>query len=318
MGMLVEGKWQDKGYDTKSTGGKFVRQASQFTHEIGSDGVYQPESGRYHLYVSYACPWAHRTLIMRELKGLSEHIDVSVVHPDMLGHGWQFGDYPGATGDKLYGFQFAHQLYTRHQSDITTRVTVPVLWDKKTSTIVNNESAQILRIFNSAFNEVTGNTVDYYPEQLRQQIDEINDVVYEHINNGVYKAGFATRQDAYEEAVDNLFASLDRLEKRLAKQRYLVSGQLTEADWRLFTTLIRFDAVYHGHFKCNVKRITDYPNLSNYLRDLYQMPGIAGTVNMQHIKRHYYFSHKHINPTQIVPTGPELHFNAPHNRSFLR
>lgn len=314
MGMLVEGQWQDKWYDTKSSGGKFVRQSSQFTDTISEQEPFKPESDRYHLYVSLACPWAHRTLIFRQLKGLRKHIDVSVVHPDMLSNGWEFGEFPGATGDKLYHFDFAHQLYTKSQKDISTRVTVPILWDKQSETIVNNESAQIIRIFNVAFNDLTGNEIDFYPEQLRHEIDNINDYVYDNINNGVYKAGFATTQDAYNEAVTSLFNALDSVEIRLSKQRYLVGDVITEADWRLFTTLVRFDAVYVGHFKCNLKRIIDYPNLHNYLLDLYQQPGISETVNMQHIKRHYYFSHKNINPTQVIPEGPVLDLLAAHDR----
>ena len=318
MGLLVDGKWKDQWYDTKKSGGKFVRQASQFTHMIGSDSEFQAESGRYHLYVSLACPWAHRTLILRKLKQLEEHISVSVVHPDMLEHGWQFatGDkaYPAATEDHLFGANHMHEIYTRADPEITTRVTVPVLWDKKTQQIVNNESSQIVRIFNSAFNELTGNSEDFYPEALRSDIDEINDFVYHNINNGVYKSGFATTQEAYAEAVTALFEALDKVEDILAKQRYLVGEQITEADWRLFTTLVRFDAVYVGHFKCNIKRIEDYPNMSNYLRELYQYPGIAETVNLDHIKRHYYFSHTMINPTQVIPVGPELDLDGPWQR----
>jgi putative glutathione S-transferase len=320
MGLLVDGQWQDKWYDTKKSGGKFERQASQFRDTISNeDGAkFKAESGRYHLYVSLACPWAHRTLIFRALKGLEEHIDVSVVHPEMLDKGWEFGEYPGATGDKLFGKSYAHELYTKVKSDITSRVTVPILWDTHTNSIVNNESAEIIRIFNSAFNDLTGNTDDYYPDELRKDIDDINDLVYHGINNGVYKSGFATTQEAYEEAVTALFNALDTVEARLAKQRYLVGdgagSQITEADWRLFTTLIRFDAVYHGHFKCNVKQIADYPNIYGYMKELYQIPGIAETVNFDHIKRHYYYSHTMINPTQVIPVGPSQDLLAPHGR----
>ena len=316
MGLLVDGKWQDKWYDTSRNGGKFERQASQFRSTISTEqgAEFPVESGRYHLYVSLACPWAHRALIFRKLKGLESHIDVSVVSPDMLDKGWEFDEYPGATGDKLYGFAYAHQLYTKVKPDITSRVTVPILWDKKTQSIVNNESAEIIRIFNTSFNELTRNDDDYYPEALRKEIDAINDMVYHNINNGVYKSGFATTQDAYEEAVKALFNALDTIEERLGKQRYLVGSTLTEADWRLFTTLIRFDPVYHGHFKCNIKQIADYPNLFGYMKELYQHPGIAQTVNFDHIKRHYYYSHTMINPTQVVPVGPQQDLMSPHGR----
>lgn len=316
MGLLVDGKWQDKWYDTSKNGGKFERQASQFRSTISTEqgAEFPVESGRYHLYVSLACPWAHRALIFRKLKGLEPHIDVSVVSPDMLDKGWEFDEYPGATGDKLYGFDYAHQLYTKVKPDITSRVTVPILWDKKTQSIVNNESAEIIRIFNTSFNELTRNDDDYYPEALREEIDAINDMVYHNINNGVYKSGFATTQDAYEEAVEALFNALDTIEERLGKQRYLVGSTLTEADWRLFTTLIRFDPVYHGHFKCNIKQIADYPNLFGYMKELYQHPGIAQTVNFDHIKRHYYYSHTMINPTQVVPVGPQQDLMSPHGR----
>ena len=319
MGLLVDGKWQDKWYDTSKNGGKFERQASKFRDNISNDedAKYSVESGRYHLYVSLACPWAHRALIFRKLKGLEEHIDVSVVHPEMLDNGWEFKEYPGSTGDKLYGFDYAHQIYTKAKPEITTRVTVPILWDKQTETIVNNESAEIIRIFNSGFNALTSNDDDYYPEALRQEIDDINEMVYHDINNGVYKAGFATTQKAYEEAVNALFHALEIVEERLSKQRYLVGSNITEADWRLFTTLIRFDAVYHGHFKCNKKQIADYPNIYGYMKELYQVPGVAETVNFDHIKRHYYFSHTMINPTQIIPVGPEQDLMSPHGRENI-
>lgn len=323
MGLLVEGQWQDQWYDTKKSDGKFVRQDSMFRHQISSQqgAQFAPESGRYHLYVSLACPWAHRTLILRKLKGLESHISVSVVSPDMLDNGWEFGaKHPQDTAssiDHLFNFEYMHQVYTKDTADITTRVTVPVLWDKKTQKIVNNESAEIIRIFNSAFNELTGNTDDYYPESLRKEIDDINTFVYPNINNGVYKAGFATTQEAYEEAVTKLFDALDTLELRLQGQRYLVGNRITEADWRLFTTLLRFDPVYVGHFKCNLKRIADYPALSSYVKDLYQVNGVKETVNFEHIKRHYYYSHSMINPTQVVPSGPILDLDSQHGRESL-
>ncbi|MEC8450925.1 MAG: glutathione S-transferase family protein [Pseudomonadota bacterium] len=319
MGLLVEGKWQDKWYDTSKNGGKFERQASKFRDKVSNEdgSTFPAESGRYHLYVSLACPWAHRALIFRKLKGLEEHIDVSVVHPEMLDQGWEFKDYPGSTGDKLYNFDYAHQIYTKAEPEITTRVTVPILWDKRTETIVNNESAEIIRIFNSGFNSLTNNEDDYYPNAQREEIDAINNMVYHDINNGVYKAGFATTQEAYEEAVTALFCALDRVEERLSKQRYLVGSKITEADWRLFTTLIRFDAVYHGHFKCNKKQIADYPNIYGYMKELYQVPGVAETVNFDHIKRHYYYSHTMINPTQVIPVGPEQDLMSPHGRDKM-
>jgi len=308
MGLLVDGVWKDEWYDTNATGGRFVRAESQFRAAIG-DADFPAEAGRYNLYVSLACPWAHRTLIFRKLKGLEKIIPVTVVQPHMLENGWEFED-----PEPLYGFTCAHQLYSKADPKYCGRVSVPILWDNKLETIVNNESSEIIRMFNSAFNDLTGNTADYYPEDLRADIDEINTFVYENINNGVYKCGFATDQAAYEEAFDTLFAALDELEARLAKRRYLVGLQITEADWRLFTTLIRFDAVYVGHFKCNRNGISDMPNLWNYLRDLYQQPDIAETVNFEHIKQHYYYSHVSINPTRIVPKGPHLDFTLPHNR----
>lgn len=320
MGLLVDGVWQDKWYDTSKSGGKFVRSESAFRNWITADGSAGPtgkagfaaEAGRYHLYISHACPWAHRTVIFRQLKQLNDLIDISVVDHFMGDEGWTFdGD---STGDALFGFTRAHQLYTKAMPDYSGRVTVPILWDKERNTIVSNESSEIIRMFNTAFNALTGNDLDFYPESLRGEIDSINERIYHDINNGVYKSGFATTKEAYEDAVTTLFASLDHVETILAKQRYLVGDQLTEADWRLFTTLVRFDPVYVGHFKCNVRRIVDYPNLSNYLRDLYQRPGIAETVNMDHIKAHYYASHETINPTRIVPIGPELNFDAPHDR----
>ncbi len=307
MGKLVEGVWHDVWYDTKSSGGKFIREDAGFRDWISSDenAKYQPESGRYHLYVSLACPWAHRTLIFRQLKGLTEHIDVTVVSPDMLSEGWQF-----CLPEPLFGHTRMHQIYTQAKSDYTGRVTVPVLWDKKTNTIVSNESSEIIRMFNSAFNDLTGNHDDYYPEEKRAQIDKWNEFVYPNVNNGVYRCGFATTQAAYEEAFDKLFDALDELDAHLADNRYLAGNRLTEADWRLFTTLIRFDPVYVGHFKCNKKRIADYKNLQGYMKELYQVEGVKETTDFYHIKRHYYFSHTGINPTQVVPAGPELDLDS--------
>jgi len=306
MGLLINGIWETDDGKWAAKDGAFHRAKSQFHNNCGD---FSAEAGRYHLYVSLACPWAHRTLIFRKLKGLESIIPVTTVQPHMLNHGWQFkGPEP------LYGFTHAYQLYNKANPHYTGRVTVPILWDKKQETIVCNESSEIIRIFNSAFNKLTGNHTDYYPEELREEINAINSLVYHNINNGVYKCGFATAQAAYEEAFDQLFAALDKLEKQLDGQRYLVGNQITEADWRLFTTLIRFDAVYVGHFKCNRNRIIDMPNLSNYLRDLYQQPGIAETVDFDHIKQHYYYSHESINPTRIVPKGPNLAFETPHNR----
>ena len=324
MGLLVKGQWQDKWYDTDSTGGHFERSAAQFRNWVTRDGSAGPdgkagfkaEAGRYHLYVSLACPWAHRTLILRELKGLQDAISVSVVNPLMLEHGWPLStDFPGATGDDLYGLNFLYELYLKANPEYSGRVTVPVLWDKKQETIVSNESADIIRMLNSSFADIGAHGEDYYPAALREEIDEVNARVYDRVNNGVYKAGFATKQDAYEQALQELFGELDWLEARLGKQRWLVGEQITEADWRLFTTLVRFDPVYVGHFKCNLRRIADYPALSNYLRDLYQQPGIAGTVDLMHIKHHYYHSHPTINPSRVVPVGPELNYSAPHNRN---
>ena len=322
MGLLIDGVWHDQWYDTKKHKGEFVRENSRFHNWVTEDGRPGPtgkggfaaEPGRYHLYVSYACPWAHRTLIFRVLKKLQDIVSVSIVHPHMLENGWEYSDRDGATLDDVNGFSYHHQLYTAANPQYTGRCTVPVLWDKKNRTIVNNESSEIIRMFNSAFNALTEDHIDYYPEALRAEIDAVNKLVYENINNGVYRCGFATSQQAYERAFDRLFAALDQVEERLARQRYLAGNRLTEADWRLFTSLLRFDAVYVGHFKCNLRRIGDYPNLSNYLRDLYQYPGIAETVNMEHIKQHYYYSHHTINPSQIVPKGTEIKLQAPHNR----
>ncbi|MBR9871146.1 MAG: glutathione S-transferase family protein [Gammaproteobacteria bacterium] len=325
MGLLVEGKWVDQWYDTKSTNGRFARSESKFRNWVTADGSAGPtgesgfkaEAGRYHLYVSLACPWAHRTLIFRKLKGLESMISVSVVNPLMREHGWTFDPDEGVVQDPIHKAQFMHQIYTAADPEYTGRVTVPVLWDKKENRLVSNESADIIRMFNSAFDGIGANPGDYYPEVLRVEIDSINAEVYDQVNNGVYKAGFATTQEAYEQAVYPLFDALDSLEQRLSTQRYLVGDTLTEADWRLFTTLIRFGAVYHGHFKCNLKQIADYPNLTDYIRELYQWPGVAETVDMQHIKDHYYRSHGTINPTGVVPVGPAFDFDAPHNRAQL-
>lgn len=314
MGKLIEGKWFDIGYETKSNGGRFIREDAGFRDWIKDESGhrFQPESGRYHLYVSYACPWAHRTLIFLKLKGLEEHISVTVVTPDMLSEGWTM-----CKPEPNHGYTHLHQIYTHAKKDYTGRVTVPVLWDKKTHTIVSNESSEIIRMFNSEFNDLTGNTDDYFPEGLRSEIECWNNFIYPNINNGVYRCGLATTQPAYEEAYDNLFDALDKVESHLSKNRYLLGSKLTEADWRLFVTLIRFDAVYVGHFKCNKQRIADYPNLQNYLKELYQTPGIDEVTNFFHIKRHYYFSHTMINPSQIIPAGPELDLWSPHNRELL-
>jgi putative glutathione S-transferase len=324
MGLLVDGRWQDKWYES-SKDGAFQREQAQRRNWLTADGKPGPtgvggfaaEPGRYHLYVSLACPWAHRTLILRKLKGLESLIDVSVVSWLMLENGWTFDQSLGSTGDKLDHFDFMHQRYTADTADYTGRVTVPVLWDKQQKRIVNNESAEIIRMFNSAFDDLTGNDLDFYPAPLRSEIDALNERIYPAVNNGVYRAGFATSQQAYEEAFDDVFAELDRLEQVLDANRYLTGEYLTEADIRLFTTLIRFDAVYFGHFKCNLRRIADYPNLSNWLREIYQWPGIAETVDFTHIKHHYYASHKTINPTGIVPKGPEQDFTATHDRERL-
>lgn len=326
MGLLVDGKWVDQWYDTDATDGKFERSESQFRNWVTADGSAGPsgeggfkaEPDRYHLYVSLACPWAHRTLIMRTLKGLESMITVSVVNPYMRDHGWTFVKDEGVVADPIFNAEYMHQIYTAADPKYTGRVTIPVLWDKKQNKFVSNESSEIIRMFNSAFDGVGAKAGDYYPEALRAEIDHINDKVYDNVNNGVYKSGFATTQQAYEEAVYPLFDTLDELEEILSKQRYLVGEQITEADWRLFTTLIRFDAVYHGHFKCNLKQIEDYPNLSDYVRELYQWPGIAETVNMKHIKEHYYRSHNTINPTEVVPAGPVLNLDGPHLRGKFK
>ena len=323
MGQLVDGIWQDVWYDTKSTGGSFKRSEAKFRNWITTDGAAGPtgeagfkaESGRYHLYVSYACPWAHRTLIFRELKKLIDHISISAVHPDMLSDGWTFQtDMHGATGDTLFNLPFARDVYLRALPDMTGRVTVPILWDKQRETIVSNESSEIIRMFNSAFNDITRNTDDYWPEELRDAIAPINDRIYDTLNNGVYKSGFATTQEAYETGVIPLFDTLDWLENHLSQNCYLMGDTITEADWRLWTTLIRFDPVYHLHFKCNRKRIVDYTNLWAFTRELYQWQGVAQTVNMDHIVRHYHYSHDTINPNRIIPINPVLDYAAPHGR----
>ena len=316
MGLLVEGKWQDQWYDTKSTGGRFVRKGAQFRDRVTADGSsgFKAESGRYHLYVSYACPWAHRTLIYRKLKGLEDHISVSVVNPLMLEHGWTFEPAEGVIPDPIIGARFMHEIYTAAKPDYSGRVTVPVLWDKETGTIVNNESSEIIRMFDWQFDEVGASGPRFCPPELESDIDDINTFVYDAINNGVYKSGFATTQEAYEEAVTALFAALDQIDLRLSGSRYLVGETITEADWRLFTTLLRFDPVYVGHFKCNIRRLVDYQNLWGYTRELYQVPGVADTVNMVHIKDHYYRSHGSINPSGVVPVGPEIDFTEPHGR----
>ncbi|HJL56918.1 MAG TPA: glutathione S-transferase family protein [Arenicellales bacterium] len=322
MGLLQNGKWVDKWYDTKASKGRFLRQDAQFRNWITTDGSTGPtgiggfkaEAGRYHLYVSYACPWAHRTLIFRNLKGLETMISLSVVNWYMGSDGWTFEAGEGVIGDSIHNAQFLHQVYTEAAPGYSGRVTVPVLWDRKTATIVSNESSEIIRMMNSGFDEIGAAPGDYYPEVLRLEIDSLNDRIYRTVNNGVYKAGFATTQGAYEEAVIPLFDTFDWLEDRLGKQRYLTGAAITEADWRLFTTLIRFDPVYVGHFKCNVKRLVDYPSLWGYVRDLYQQPGIEATVRMDNIKNHYHISHTSINPSGVVPVGPNIDWLLPHGR----
>ena len=324
MGQLVDGEWHDVWYDTKKSGGAFVRSTAKFRNWITADGSAGPsgeggfkaESGRYHLYISNACPWAHRTMVFRALKDLTDHIDVSVVHPDMLSDGWTFEvDGNGATGDKLFDLPFARDIYLKADPEISGRVTVPILWDKHQNTIVSNESSEIIRMFNSAFNDITGNTADFWPKAKHEQIEDLNTRIYDTVNNGVYKSGFATSQDAYDAAVGPLFDSLDWIEGILSENRYLTGDTITEADWRLWTTLIRFDMVYHQHFKCNRKRIIDYPNIWGFTRELYQWTGVKQTVNMDHIVRHYHYSHDTINPNRIIPTNPVIDFDAPHGRS---
>ncbi|SHI84406.1 glutathione S-transferase family protein [Wenxinia saemankumensis] len=322
MGRLVDGEWQTEAQFADADG-SFKRKDSGFRNWVTADGGAGPsgaggfpaESGRYHLYVSYACPWAHRTLIFRALKGLEEHIGVSVVHPDMLDEGWELRtDFDGATGDDLYGLPYLRDLYLKAEPGLTSKVTVPVLWDKERETIVSNESAEIIRMLNSAWDGITGNTDDYWPQDLREAIEPVNARIYDTVNNGVYKAGFATKQDAYERAATELFDSLDWLEDRLGASRYLMGERITEADWRLFTTLYRFDPVYHGHFKCARNKLIEMPNLWGYTRELYQVPGVAGTCRLDHIVRHYHYSHPSVNPARIVPIGPRPDYDAPHGR----
>ncbi len=323
MGLLVDGVWRDQWYNTKQSKGVFEREQAQLrnwitaTGEAGPTGKsgFKAESGRYHLYVSLACPWAHRTLIFRALKDLAAHISVSIVSPDMLENGWTFDTAKHSSGDALYNADYMHQIYTRHHHNYSGRVTVPVLWDKQLNCIVSNESAEIIRMLNSAFNHITGNTLDFYPNNKHAAIAEMNTLVYHNINNGVYQAGFATSQEAYQQGYNAVFSALDQVEDLLAKQRYLTGESITEADWRLFTTLIRFDAVYFGHFKCNLRQLEQYHHIAGYIRDLYQYLEVAKTVDFYHIKRHYYFSHTMINPTQVVPLGPEIDYTTAHNRT---
>jgi len=323
MGLLVDGVWQDEQHLQRTQAGRFVRPTTRFRNFVTEDGSAGPTGsggfaaarGRYHLYVALACPWAHRTVIMRMLKGLEDVVSMSVVEPLYGPRGWRFGSGPGTVPDTVNGASELAEIYLLADPKYTGRVSVPALWDKERRTIVNNESPEIIRMLNGAFGRFTNVRTDYYPPPLRAEIDRVNDLVYENVNNGVYRAGFATSQEAYEEAFRAVFGALDELERRLSRQRYLVGDAITEADWRLFPTLVRFDAVYHGHFKCNLLRIADYPNLSNYLRDLYQQPGIAALVNMDHIKQHYYGSQRHVNPSGIVPLGPRLDFTARHDRA---
>jgi glutathionyl-hydroquinone reductase len=322
MGVLVDGVWQDQWHDTRATGGRFVRRESQFRSWVTPDGApgptgeggFRAEPGRYHLYVSLSCPWAHRAIIFRKLKGLEDTIGMSVAHWLTREHGWTFDPAPGVVPDTVNGARYLYEVYTKASPKYSGRVTVPALWDKATGTIVNNESSEIVRMFNSAFDGVGAMPGDHYPADLRGEIDAVNDRVYATVNNGVYRCGFATSQAAYDEAVGPLFETLDWLEARLATRRYACGERVTEADWRLFTTLVRFDPVYHYHFKCNLRRLTDYPNLWAYTRDLYQHAGIAGTVDFEHIKRHYFESHLRVNPSGIVPRGPVLDFDQPHGR----
>ena len=319
MGLLVQGKWTDAWYDTKQSGGRFVRESPAFRDWVRADGSseFPAAAGRYHLYVSYACPWASRTVIVRRLKRLDQAIGLSVVHPLMLRDGWSFQECDGGNGDLVHGAGYLRELYVRARPDYTGRVTVPVLWDTESDRIVSNESSDIVRMLNSELNAFGDPDVDLYPVELRAEIDEVNTFVYERVNDGVFRAGFATTQEAYDQAVVRLFEALDDLEQRLSRQRYLVGSRLTEADIRLFTTLVRFDPVYHTHFKCNLRRLVDYPHLWGYTRDLYQYPGVAETVRFDHIKAHYFGSHPSINPTGIVPLGPDLDWDAPHGRSDL-
>lgn len=326
MGLLVDGQWHDEWYDTEESKGRFLRSESQFRNwvtkngsagPVGRDG-FKAEAGRYHLYISHACPWANRALIFRRIKGLEEMISLSVVHWHMAEDGWTFADGEGVIKDSINGAEYLRDVYLAADPHYSGRVTVPILWDKKTATIVSNESSEIIRMFNSAFDDVGATEGDYYPESMRDEIDSINDRIYDTLNNGVYKSGFATSQEAYEEAVVPLFETLDWLDEKLASRRYLLGESMTEADWRLFTTLVRFDPVYYSHFKCNIRRLFDYPNLWPYTRDLYQRPGIAELINFHHIKHHYYGSHLSVNPTGIVPVGPDINFMEAHDRSSLQ
>jgi|TARA_B110000444_G_scaffold215387_1_gene213239 putative glutathione S-transferase len=310
MGQLVDGVWTKGSVSNNDEGGSFKRLASVFRHNISEDNdMYIPETNRYHLYVSYACPWAHRTLIFRKLKKLESHISVDYIHPDMLDMGWSFEtNFPETTGDTLHNKKYAHEIYQISDKTVSTKATVPILWDKKTNTIVNNESSEIIRIMNQSFNNITKNYDDYYPVNLRTEIDHINDIIYKNINNGVYKTGFSRTQNSYDEAVQKLFSSLDMIEEKLENQDYLMGSVLTEADIRFVPTLLRFDSVYYLHFKCNLKKITEYKNISLYLKKLFANDAISSTTNFEHIKRHYYFSHEHINPNRIIPIGPEILF----------
>ena len=310
MGQLVDGVWTKGSVSNNDEGGSFKRLASVFRHNISEDNdMYIPETNRYHLYVSYACPWAHRTLIFRKLKKLESHISVDYIHPDMLDMGWSFEtNFPETTGDTLHNKKYAHEIYQISDKTVSTKATVPILWDKKTNTIVNNESSEIIRIMNQSFNNITKNYDDYYPVNLRTEIDHINDIIYKNINNGVYKTGFSRTQNSYDEAVQKLFSSLDMIEEKLENQDYLMGSVLTEADIRFVPTLLRFDSVYYLHFKCNLKKITEYKNISLYLKKLFVNDAISSTTNFEHIKRHYYFSHEHINPNRIIPIGPEILF----------
>jgi len=325
MGLLVDGVWRDQWYDTAAKGGRFVRPHTTFRSWVTRDGTAGPSGtagfaaapGRYHLYVSLACPWAHRTLIMRALKGLEDLVSISVVHWRMLEHGWTFEAGPGVIADPLLGARYLYEIYLAADASYTGRVTTPLLWDKQTGTIVNNESAEIVRMFNSAFDEAGARPGDYYPADLRDEIDLLNERIYRTLNDGVYRAGFATAQAAYEEAVGALFETLDWLEARLAVRRYLCGDRVTEADIRLLVTLLRFDLVYFSHFKCNLRRVADYPNLCGYVCDLYQLPGVAATFDAAHVKRHYYESHRTLNPSGIVPAGPVIDFGGAHDRARL-
>ncbi len=312
LGLLADGKWVSS-RTQEDAQGKFIRPSTTFRNQITADGSsgFKAESGRYHLYISWACPWAHRTAIMRKLKGLEDAISLSVVHPEIYDNGWEFSDEPGCIPDSVNHASYLWEIYLKADANYSGRVTVPVLWDKQTGTIINNESREIIRMFDTQFEGIA----NFYPDELREAIDQTIDAIYQPINNGVYRAGFATTQMAYEEGVTDLFNALDYWDEVLGKQRYLCGDRITEADWCMFTTLLRFDAVYYGHFKCNLRHLWDYSNLWNYLKALYQLPGVKETCNLDHIKRHYYKSHDKINPTRIVPKGPLIDFESPHNRN---